>query len=59
MSQYEIFFNPAYEVVLEGAFDNLVEYVRGDDLVYVRLSVTIPLTTPPVVGPTWLRAVSH
>ena len=35
MSQYEIFFNPAYEVVLEGALDNLVEYVRGDDLVYV------------------------
>jgi hypothetical protein len=33
MSQYEIIFNPGYQVILEGALDNLVKYIGGNDLV--------------------------
>ena len=35
MSPYEIAFNPVDQVILEGSLDDLVEYVRGNELVYI------------------------
>jgi hypothetical protein len=35
MSLHKIQLNPQHQVILEGALDNLVKYVRGDDLMYI------------------------
>jgi hypothetical protein len=37
MNLFEIQSNLCHQVILEGALDDLVKYVRGNDLMYVCL----------------------
>ena len=33
MNQKEVFFNPSYEVIFKGSFDDLMEKIWGDEFV--------------------------
>lgn len=35
MGNNEVFFHPSYEVILKGSFNDLMEEIRSDELVYI------------------------
>jgi len=41
VGEFQVFFHPIYEVVLKSSFDELVQDIRGDKLVYIGMGKII------------------